>query len=107
MSGCNLFTQRVFEHPPKCCANYSGIWLLRGSLVPHQTAVVSAYVLCTPCSHAPVKCHSNPLYALGGGVRAEWGVGGACLFRCDLSVTCTLGTVTCIFSVQLLYLNEQ
>ena len=43
------FLWRVFEYPPKWCT-YSVAWL-----VPHETAAISAQVLCTPYNHAP--CH--------------------------------------------------
>ena len=38
----------VFKYPPKWCTALA--WL-----VPHETAAVSAQVLCTPYNHAP--CH--------------------------------------------------
>ena len=35
----------------------SGVWLLRGCMVPHETVAVSAHALCTPHNHAPDYSH--------------------------------------------------
>ena len=54
VSGCN-FTQRGFEYPPKWLQQcFVVTWL-----VPHETAAVSAHVLCSSYNHAPVhrQCH--------------------------------------------------
>ena len=51
-----------------CCLNihWNGVLTVLARLVPHETAAVSAHVLCTPYNHAPshfMQSHIRKVYA--------------------------------------------
>ena len=81
----NSFYSAFVEYPPKRCTYRAGIWL-----VPHETAAISAKVLCTPYHHA--LCHfmqshmHNEIHAC---------------FSCNLPPAPVFGRMTGIFYVLL------
>ena len=64
-------------------------------MVPHETAAVSAHVLCTPYNHAP--CHVTTMHHVTL-LHAKPYMYGACVFSCNLPPALLaewLGSFTC------------